>query len=230
VATSTITAISSMATRKLLAELAAAHTARSGTPVAIESTGGVDAARRVRAGEIFDVVVLASDAIDALIAGGHLAAGSRVDLVRSKVGLAIRAGAERPALDSEAAVERALRAARGIGYSTGPSGSHLLRLLERWGLADKMKDRLVQAPPGVPVASLVAQGEVAIGFQQLGELLGVDGVDVVGTLPPPIEHVTVFSAGIGASASNAAAAREMLAFLASPESADAKKRHGMEPA
>lgn len=225
-----ITGISSMATRKLLAELAHAYTARSGTPVAIESTGGVDAARRVRGGEVFDVVVLAADVIDELIAGGHLAAGSRVDLMRSRVGLAVRAGAERPAIDSEQAVERAVRRARTVGYSTGPSGAHLLRLLERWGLVEKLKDRLLQAPPGVPVASLVERGEVELGIQQLGELLDTDGVEVVGTLPPPIEHVTVFSGGIGAGSPNADAAREMLAFLASPESADAKKRHGMEPA
>jgi molybdate transport system substrate-binding protein len=230
VATPTITGISSMAMRKLLAELAAAWAASSGTQVAIESAGGVDTARRVRGGEVFDVVVLAADAIDELIAGGHIAAGSRVDLVRSKVGLAIRAGAVRPAIDSEAAVERTVRGARTIGYSTGPSGSHLERLLARWGIFAETKPRLVQAPPGVPVASLLARGEAEIGFQQLSELLETDGVEAVGTLPPPIEHVTVFSAGIGAGTLNADPAREMLAFMASPMAADAKQRHGMEPA
>jgi molybdate transport system substrate-binding protein len=229
VATPAITGISSMATRHLLAELADAYTARSGRRVAIESTGGVDAARRVRAGEVFDVAVLAADVIDDLIAGGHLAGGSRVDLVRSKVALAVRAGAERPAVDSEAAVERAVRGARSVGYSTGPSGAHLQRLLARWGLVEAMRERLLRAPPGVPVASLVARGEVELGFQQLGELIGVEGVDAVGTLPPPIEHVTVFSAGIGARATSADAAREMLAFMASPAAAGAKQRHGMEP-
>jgi molybdate transport system substrate-binding protein len=219
-----------MATRHVLAELTAAYTARSGTRVAIESTGGVLAARRVRGGEAFDVVVLAADAIDDLIGSGHLVGGSRVDLVRSKAGLAVRSGAPRPDLGSEAAVERALRGARSVGYSTGPSGGHLEHLLARWGILEEMRPRLVQAPAGVPVASLVARGEVEIGFQQMSELLATDGVQVVEALPPAIEHVTVFSAGIGASATNAPAVREMLAFLASPEAAATKKRHGMEPA
>lgn len=229
-ATPAITGISSMATRKLLAELADAYIARSGTAVAIESTGGVDAARRVRGAEAFDVVVLAADVIDELIVGGHLAAGSRVDLVRSKAALAVRAGAKHPAIGSEVDVERAVRSARRVGFSTGPSGAHLERLLVRWGILEETRPRLVQAAAGVPVASLVARGEVELGIQQLGELLDTDGVEVVGTLPPPIEHVTVFSGGIGAGSHNADAAREMLAFLASPETAAAKQRHGMEPA
>jgi molybdate transport system substrate-binding protein len=225
-----ITGISSMATRKLLAELAAAYQVVSGTPVAIESTGGVDAARRVRAGEAFDVVVLAAAAIEELVAGGRLVGGSRVDLVRSKVALAVRAGAERPAVDTEAAVERAVRSARTLGYSTGPSGAHLERLLSRWGMLEETKPRLVQAPPGVAVADLVARGEAALGFQQLSELMDADGIEVLGTLPWEIEHVTVFSAGVGAGSKNAAAVREMLAFMASPEADAVKRRHGMEPA
>lgn len=225
----TITGISSMATRLLLSELGTAYAGRSGIEVAIESTGGKDAARRVRGGEAFDVVVLASDAIDELTRSGHLSDG-RVDLVRSKVGVAVRGGAPRPDVDSETAVERAVRAARRVGYSTGPSGAHLERLFERWGIVEQMKDRIVQAPPGVPVASLVARGEVELGFQQLSELLHTEGVFVLGTLPAAIEHVTVFSAGIGALSKNAAAAREMLAFMASPGAAAVKRRLGMEPA
>lgn len=219
-----------MAIRKLLAELAAAWAASSGTQVAIESAGGVDTARRVRAGEIFDVVVLASDAIEELVAGGQLAGGSRVDLARSKVALAVRAGAERPAVDTEAAVERAVRSARTLGYSTGPSGAHLERLLSRWGMLEETRPRLVQAPPGFAVAALVARGEAALGFQQLSELMDADGIEVLGTLPWEIEHVTVFSAGVGAGSTNAAAVREMLAFMASPEADAVKRRHGMEPA
>jgi molybdate transport system substrate-binding protein len=224
-----ITGISSMATRLVLAELAAAYAERSGVGVAIESTGGKDAARRVRGGEAFDVVVLASDAIDDLIGSGHLLDG-RVDLVKSKVAIAVRAGAPRPDVDSEAAVERAVRAARFVGYSTGPSGEHLERLFERWGIAEEMKDRLVQAPPGVPVASLVASGEVELGFQQLSELLHAEGIFVLGTLPAAIDHITLFSAGIGAATKNAAAARELLGFMASPHATAVKRRHGMEPA
>ena len=174
-----ITGISSMATRQVLAELTTAFSKRSGHTVAIESVGGIDAARRVQAGEAFDVVILASDAIDKLIAAGAIVPGSRVDLVRSGVAVAVRAGKELPNIASEEAVKRAVLAAKSISYSTGPSGVALAKLFERWGIADDIKGRMVQAPPGVPVGTLVASGEVALGFQQLSELLHVDGITIV---------------------------------------------------
>ena len=225
-----ITGISSMATRPLLAELAEDYLRRSGVVVAFESVGGVDAARRVQAGEPFDVVVLASDAIDALAAAGRVVAGSRTDLVRSGVAIAVRAGARRPAVDSEEALRRAVLAARAVGYSTGPSGVALAKLFERWGVADVVRERLVQAPPGVPVGALVVRGEVDLGFQQLSELMHVEGVDVLGPMPPGLEIVTTFSAGLCAASTRPAAARALLDFLGSPETAAAKRRHGMEPA
>ena len=198
--------ISSMATREVLAELAAAHGQRSGEPVQIESVGGVDAARRVQAGEPFDFVVLASDAIDKLAATGALLAGSKADLVRSPVAVAVREGAALPDLASEDALRRAVQAAATIGYSTGPSGTALLRLFERWGLAAELKPRLVQAPPGVPVGALVARGEVALGFQQLSELIHQDGIALAGVLPPPVAIITTFSGAVCAGSSRAEAA------------------------
>jgi molybdate transport system substrate-binding protein len=224
-----ITCISSMATRQVLAELATAFAQRSGHEVAVESVGGVDAARRVQAGEHFDLVVLASDAIDRLIASGHLVAGSRVDLVRSPVAIAARAGAPRPDVGSEAALQQALRAARSIGFSTGPSGTHLLTLFERWGLAGALKDRIVQAPPGVPVGALVARGEVELGFQQLSELMHLDGIAVLGTLPGASAFITTFATARCPGAERAEAA-QWLAFITSAEADAAKRRHGMEPA
>jgi molybdate transport system substrate-binding protein len=228
--TTKITGISSMATRQVLAELADAYAQRSGCVVAIESVGGVDAARRVQAGEAFDFVVLASDAIERLIASGQVVAGSRVDLVRSPVAIAVRAGAPPPDVGSEAALRQAVEAARSIGYSTGPSGTHLARLFERWGIAELIRDRIVQPPPGVPVGSLVARGEVELGFQQLSELMHLDGIAVVGTLPAGCDFITTFSAGVCATAARADAVRAMLEFLSSPAAAEAKRRHGMEPA
>jgi molybdate transport system substrate-binding protein len=228
--TAPITGISSMATRAVLAELAAAFTQRSGRAVALQSVGGVDAARRVQAGEAFDVVLLAADAIDKLIAGGHLLPGSRVDLVRSPVAVAVRSGAPRPDITSEDALRQAVRAAPSIGYSTGPSGTHLTKLFERWGLLADIQGRIVQAPPGVPVAALVARGEVALGFQQLSELLGVPGIDILGTLPPVAACITTFSAGLPPGSAQPEAVREMLAYMNSAEAAATKRRHGMEPA
>jgi molybdate transport system substrate-binding protein len=219
--------ISSMATKALLGDLARRYEQHAGVQVAIESVGGVDAARRVAAGEAFDAVFLAADAIDKLIAGGSVLA-PRVDLVRSGVSVAVRAGAPRPDIGSEGAVKRAVLAARTVGYSTGPSGTALLKLFERWGIASALQGRLVQAPAGTPVGALVARGEVELGFQQLSELMSLQGIEIVGPLPDAIQIVTIFSGAVGAKASDAHAARALLDFMASPEVADIKQRHGME--
>jgi molybdate transport system substrate-binding protein len=221
--------ISSMATRQLLAELVGAYRQSSGSTVTIESVGGVDAARRVQAGEAFDVVVLASDAIDKLIAAGALVAGSRVDLVHSGVAIAVPADGRAPDIGSEDTVKQAVLKARTIGYSTGPSGVALQRLFERWGIAEAIASRTVQAPPGVPVGALVARGEVELGFQQLSELLNVEGIRILGSLPEAIQITTTFSGGIGVQAARPDAARALLAFLRSPAAAEAKRRQGMTP-
>jgi len=228
--TTDIRGISSMATRLVLADLVALWRQRTGQRVAIESVGGVDAAKRVAAGESFDVVFLASDAIDKLIASGHVRAGSRVDLVRSGVGVAVREGAPRPDISSEAAVRTAVLQARSLSYSTGPSGVALAQLFARWGIAEQIKDRIVTPPPGVPVGSLVAKGEVELGFQQLSELLPLPGITVLGALPEAIQIVTIFSGGICAVSQQPEAVRELLAAWAAPETAAVKRRHGMEPA
>lgn len=222
--------ISSMATRLVLAELADAYRALSGTDVAFESVGGVDAAKRVQAGEAFDLVVLAADAIDKLIATGRVVGDSKADLVRSPVAIAVRAGAPGPDVGSEDALRRAVLSARTLGYSTGPSGTALLKLFERWGIADSVRDRVVQAPPGVPVGRLVAQFEVELGFQQFSEMASQPGIDVLGTMPPGCEIVSTFTAGLCAASSQPAAVRALLAFMRSPAAAETKRRHGMEPA
>lgn len=219
-----------MATRLLLNALAADYTAQTGQVVAIESVGGVDAAKRVQAGDVFDAVFLASDAIDKLQTAGHLQSGSRVDLVHSGVAVAVQAGAAQPDISTEEAVRAAVLAAPTLSYSTGPSGVALAKLFERWGIADTVKDRIVQAPPGVPVGTLVARGEVALGFQQLSELIHVEGIRIVGPLPPAIQITTTFSAGVGSQSTQPEAVRALLAFMASPEAAVAKQREGMQPA
>lgn len=225
----TLSGISSMATRRLLAELADAFRRAAGVAVAFESVGGVDAAKRVQAGEAFDIVVLAADAIDTLVAAQRVAADGRTDVARSPVAVAVRAGAPRPNVSSEEALRRAVLAARSIGYSTGPSGVALVKLLERWSIAGAVRERLAQAPPGVPVGRLVAEGKVELGFQQLSELIHLEGIDVVGTLPPGAEIVTIFSAGLCTASRHPVQTRTLLEFLRSPATADAKHRHGMAP-
>jgi molybdate transport system substrate-binding protein len=221
--------ISSMATRLVLNELAKAWEQRSGQPVVVESIGGVDAASRVAAGEPFDFVVLAADAIDKLVASGQ-AVAPRVDLVDSGVAIAVRAGAQRPDVSTEDALKRAVLAAPTVGYSTGPSGVALVKLFERWGIAQELQGRLVQAKPGIPVGALVARGEVALGFQQLSELIHLEGIAVIGPMPAPVQINTVFSGAPCTASTQSGAVREMLAFMASPDAEAAKRRNGMEPA
>lgn len=219
-----------MATRLLLAELSEVYRERTGLVVQIESVGGVDAAKRVQTGESWDLVVLASDAIARLEASRHVLPGSAVPLVRSGVGVAVRAGAPRPDLSSEDAVRRAVASARSISYSTGPSGVALAGLFERWGLTAELVDRTITPPPGTPVGSLVASGAVDLGFQQLSELIHLDGIDVVGPLPSDIQIVTTFSGAVCATSTQPDAVRAFLAFLVSADTAAAKQRQGMAPA
>lgn len=220
-----------MATRQVLADLAADWLARGGEAVAVESVGGVDAAQRVQAGqEALDVVFLASNAIDKLHAAGRVVAGSKVNLVLSSTAVAVPLGAAAPDIRSEEAVRAAVLAAPSIGYSTGPSGVALQKLFERWGIAEEIQPRIVQAKPGVPVGSMVASGEVALGFQQLSELIHVQGITIVGSLPEAIAIDTVFSGAVVAGSEQVDAVQRLLAFMASPEAAAAKRRQGMEPA
>ena len=226
--TAPLALISSMATRKLLTELVDSHQRQHpGVAVALESVGGVDAARRVAAGEAFDAVALGSDAIDQLIADGHLLPGSRVDIVRSGVAVAVRAGAPHPDIGSEAAVQAAVLAAPTVSYSTGPSGVALARLFQRWGIADAVQAKLVVPPPGTPVGALVARGEVELGFQQLSELMHLPGIDVVGPLPAASQIETSFAGGVLAASPRAEAAHALLAFMASPQARQAKRDNGM---
>lgn len=225
-----VTGISSMAMRQVLADLADEYRQRSSVEVAIESVGGVDASRRIRDGEAFDFVVLASDALQQLADAARIDASSRVALARSGVAMAVRAGSPAPDVGNEAAVRDAVLRARSIGYSTGPSGAHLVRLFEHWGIGSTIAPRIVQASPGIPVATLVARGDVELGFQQFSELIHAAGIDVIGPLPPGIQMVTVFSAAVCTASNRRAAARDLLAFLASPAADATKRRHGMDPA
>ena len=202
-----------MATRLVLAELIDLFRRQSDCDVSMQSVGGVDAAKRVQGGEPFDLVVLASDAIDKLVASGHVVADSKVDLARSGVAVAVRAGAPRPDVSTEDALRRAVSAARSISYSTGPSGVHLAKVFERWGASNAIGNKTVQAPPGVPVGTLVARGEAEIGLQQICELEPVAGIDIVGPLPAPIQRLTHFVGGIPTNAVNPDGGKALLTRL-----------------
>ncbi len=221
--------ISSMATSHMLAEVQALASA-AGCSLAFEATGGVDAARRVAAGEPWDLVSLAADAMAELAAAGHVLKDSVVPLVRSSMAIAVPEGAALPSVDTEAVLHRMVRSARRIGYSTGPSGKALLALFARWQLLDALQDCLVQAPAGVPVATLLARQEVDLGFQQRSELQGVPGVQVLGDMPPGLEITTTFCGAVATVSRYPQAARRALAWLASDATDACKLRHGLLPA
>jgi molybdate transport system substrate-binding protein len=222
-----LTGVSSMATRHILTELTRDYESQTGVQVEIRSMGGVEAAKLVRGGEVTDIVVLASKVMGDLEAQGHVAKGGARDFARSEIGIAIRAGLAPPSVADEQAVKRAMLDARKICYSTGPSGDHLKALCEKWGVP---LTRALVAPPGVPVATLIANGEAELGFQQLSELIDQPGIQIAGPLPPEIQAVTIFSAGISTTSGDPEGAWALVTYLASPETADAKRRQGMEPA
>lgn len=218
-----------MATRQVLADLSAAWQSQGGEPVEVESVGGVDAAQRVQAGESFDLVFLASNALEKLEASGHVLPGSKVDLMLSRTAVAVPASAQAPDISTETALCQAVLQAATMGYSTGPSGMAVQKLLERWGIAAQVQPRMVQARPGVPVGALVARGAVALGFQQLSELIHVPGIRIVGTLPESVAINTVFSGAVLARSQQPEAAARLLAFMASPAGTAAKRAQGMDP-
>jgi len=217
-----------MATRELLAELVARYQRDTGRAVSAQAAGGVDVAQRVGAGEAVDVVVLAAAAIDKLVTTGSVRDGTRRDLVKSGMAIAVPAGAPRPDISTAAALRDAVMAAAAIGYSTGPSGVHLEKLLAGWGILETLRPRIVIAPPGVPVGSLVADGRVALGFQQQSELMNLRGIEVLGPLPAAIQSITVFAAGITTRCARLDAARELVDYLSTPATAPVKVQFGME--
>lgn len=225
-----------MATRHVLAELAEAAEAAGLPQVALESVGGVDAAKRVAAGEPFDLVFLADDALQRLAADGHVDPATVVPLMLSQVAVAVRADSAEPAThpggvafpDADG-MRGALRAAPRIGYSTGPSGTALVSMIDDWGLAGELGERLVQAQPGIPVARSLAEGAVDLGFQQLSELIGQPGIQILGVLPADCAIDTVFGGAVAATASDPAAAATVLQYFASDAAAAVKAQHAFAP-
>lgn len=221
-----------MATKALLADLSQLYQAQTGVEVQILSVGGVDAAKRVQAGETLDMVLLASDAIDRLLDSGHAMAGSRHDWVRSPVAVAVPAGVAKPDVGSEQALKAAVLSSPSLSYSTGPSGVYLEQLFARWGIAEQVKSRVVVPPPGTPVGALLASCQVALGFQQMSELMGVAGIEVLGTLPNEVAYITTFSSAVPAviahDATRVQAVQAFLNFLSSADVEEVKRRQGME--
>jgi molybdate transport system substrate-binding protein len=177
-----------------------------------------------------DVAILTAEAIDALIKQGKAVAGSRVDLARSGIGVAVRKGAKRPDIASPEALKRALLAAKSVAHSkTGLSGIYFPTVLSRLGIADQMTSKIVIPDPGTPVGEVVAKGDAEIGIQQISELLPVPGIDIVGPLPEPLQKITIFSGGVLTAANEPDGAAALLKFVAA-ESPRLLEQKGLEPA
>jgi molybdate transport system substrate-binding protein len=184
---------------------------------------------RVRAGEPVDVIILSASGIDDLIKEGHIVAGSRVDLVRSDIGMAVRAGAPKPDIHTVEGLKRALLQAKSIAYSAQISGVYLsTELFPRLGVADQIRSKCLRVERE-PVGRVVARGDAELGFQQVSELLAVPGIDFVGPLPPAVQRRSTFSAGVATRAASPDAARALIKFLISPEARAVMQASGLEP-
>jgi len=225
-----LTVIASNAVKEALAELVPGFAKASGHAVTVIWGGTLDISKRIRDGEVVDIVILGADRIDDFIRQGRLTAGSRVDIACSGIGVAVQAGARRPDISSAAALKASLLAASSIVLSSGPSSVYLAGLFQRMGIADAIRSKTIQIGPGLPVGKAVANGEGEIGFTQVSELLSADGIDYVGPLPADVQHVTMFSAGIHAAAPAPDAAKALIGFLTGPQAAAVIRHSGMEPA
>ena len=184
---------------------------------------------RVTRGEAVDVVIVDADALDDMVRNGLIVASSRVALARSGIGIAVRAGARKPDISSVDALKRALLEAASVAYSASVSGDYLVKeVFPRLGIADQMKakGRRIERER---VGAVVARGEAEIGFQQLSELLPIQGIEVVGPLPSDVQRITTFSAGIAVRAQHPETAKALIDFLASRAASDVVARSGMEP-
>ncbi|WP_375411531.1 extracellular solute-binding protein [uncultured Bradyrhizobium sp.] len=184
---------------------------------------------RLERGEPADVLIMVGYALTDLAKQGKVMSGSQVDLVKSPIGIAVKSGAPKPDIGSADAVKRALLAAKSVAYSDSASGVYVsTEMFQKLGIADEMKDKAKKIP-ATPVGEIVAHGDAELGFQQISELKPVPGIDIVGQLPPELQKITVFSAGIASVSKEPEAGKALIAFLASPTAAAMITKSGMEP-
>jgi molybdate transport system substrate-binding protein len=221
--------LSSAAVKEAYVELAPVFEKSTGHKLSTVWDGTANILKRLRAGEMFDLVIIPPADIDRLIAEAKLASGSRTDFVKSGIGIAVRAGMPKPDVSSGEAVKNAVLAAKSVAYSSGPSGNYIAGLFQKMGIAEQIKGKVTQTPSGVQVGEVVARGDADLGFQQVSELLHVKGIEYLGPLPSDIQHITVFSAGIHAASKEQDAAKALIRFLTSPEATPSIRKAGLEP-
>jgi molybdate transport system substrate-binding protein len=224
-----IKVLSSIATREAYNELLPQFEQASGHKVATVWSGTVDIMKRMAAGgDQHDLIVISSTELEELIKQGKIMPGTRVDLAKSGIGVAVRAGAPKPDIGSVEALKRTLLAAKSVGYTSGPSGVYMAGLIERMGIADAVKAKFRSVPSGGTIGTIVASGDCEIGFQQISELVHIKGINYVGPLPPDVQRVTIFATGIPTGAPNPNGAKALVKFLTTPASAAVIRKHGLE--
>lgn len=224
-----IKVIASAAVKDAVLDLIPAFEKSSGHKVTTIWAGTEAITKRISGGEVVDIVLIAAPNIDKLISEGKLVAGSRADVAKSGIGVAVRAGLPKPDISSGEAVKQTVLAAKSVAYSSGPSGFYLADLFKRMGITDQIKDKVKQTPSGVQVGEVVARGEADLGFQQVSELLHLKGIHYLGPLPADIQHITVFSAGLHTAATAPDAAKALVKFLTGAEAGPIIRKTGMEP-
>jgi len=224
-----IKVLSTQATEEAYKELAPQFEKASGHKVTTVFTGTLDALRRLSNGETYDLLIMARQQIDELSQTGKVVAGSRTDIAKSGVGVAVGKGKPKPDISSVDALKKTLLNAKSVGYSTGPSGIYVITMFQKLGIADEIKGKLKQTPTGVFVGSIIANGEVEIGFQQVSELSFFPGIDYVGPLPADVQLITVFSAGIAAGAKQVDGAKSLVSFITAPAAGAVFKKHALDP-
>jgi molybdate transport system substrate-binding protein len=217
------------ASKEAVSELIPAFEKASGHRVVATWAPAPAIRRRLEAGEAFDLVISSQSEIEAFVKEGRLAAAGRADLMKTGVGVAVRAGAARPDIGSAEALTRALLAAPTIGRSAGSSGEYVVTLMARLGIAQQVAARLRQAGPGRQVADLLVTGEAEIGLQQTSELIHAPGIAYLGPLPPELQRVTVYAAAVPVAARQPEAAAALVKALGGPDAAAVIKKNGMDP-
>jgi molybdate transport system substrate-binding protein len=220
--------LSSIATKEAYLVLVPQFERASDQQVTTTWAGTVEIMKRIPQGEVHDLIIVSSTELDELIRQGKIAAGSRLDIAKSGIGVAVRAGAPKPDISSAEALKKTLLAAKTVGYTSGPSGVYMAGLVERMGIAAEIKAKFRSVPSGGTIGTIVAAGDCEIGFQQVSELVHIKGIDYVGPLPKDIQRITVFATGVHANATNSDGAKALARFLAAPAADGAIKAAGLE--
>jgi molybdate transport system substrate-binding protein len=224
-----ITVLCSNGIKEVLVELKPVFERATGHRISVTYDSTVAILNQLKGGAKVDLVILTAEAIDDLTKQGAVTRGSRVDLAHSRIALAVRSGAPKPDISSTEALKKSLLAAKSVAITqNGVSGIHFLRVIERLGIANQVKPKIIQIETG-PAGELVARGQAEIALQQFSELMPVAGIDLVGPLPGDLQRVTTFSAGLIATTRETAAANALVKFLSAESAQPVIKRKGMDP-